>query len=701
MSSLAARDGATRIKRRRAKQACRVCNARRVRCNVLERHPCDRCERSGVSCEIIPSRRGRRPTKKQSSDVLGQPQSPEFLGAKGSSPARAREYCSPATQSPIHNETSGSGHKSPIISVAEQNVPSTPAQALFFGESNLLTCVAGSGAEDTPAPSNKAQERLVYPISDAINIRASKLFAEHTLPTSSSKAHYLAKEGAFTLPDPQDCVSVLKAYFKWFHPAFPIVDRIEIANKYHKGEMSPLLLQAMLFIGASYCDDDTVHRMGFKDRPEAKSQLYNRAKILYDADWESSEMIILQSLFLISFWRAGPLNVKTTRYWLGAAISLAQARGFHRSPQLPGMNLQQKKLRKRIWWSIYVRDRQSSASLGLPSRIQDEDCDVETLNYSDFIEEGEVIIPEFLGNYREEHGIYAIQMARLAQLLGKILATQFRPNRDRPNKDEIRKLVVSLEEWKAMLPDNMRSCEMENETETIWTYLLHLGYNYLHILLHRQAYTQSGAKNIADGRPALQAACRVTRIVEDMLSENLVQFGQMHLITSLFSSLCIHTIELQRSDRIARRLAEQRAQVCLIGLKEIQKYWEVNNLVLELFFQYLDDSTAKKLQGSIAEDLPSTERVNHDKGLVRSLNTPTLTRSTAATALEEGFDAVDNDISQISQIQSNQGSVLFDMPRNILSHGGSVDEFSFFLDQYLLNNGNGSLSDAFDNVIQN
>lgn len=231
-------------------------------------------------------------------------------------------------QSSIPAETLQARQQSSIPSASDAPPSQATNQVLFFGESNLLTCVISPGASETAA---ETQKRLRYSISDAINVRASELFAEHSLPTSSAKAHYLAQEGAFTLPSPQDCVAVLRAYFQWFHPCFPIVDRVEIANRYNKGEMSPLLLKAMLFIGASYCDEDTVRRMGFKDRPEAKSQLYNQTKILYDADWESNEVTILQVLFLISFWRAGPLNVKNTRYWLGAAISLAQARGFHRS----------------------------------------------------------------------------------------------------------------------------------------------------------------------------------------------------------------------------------------------------------------------------------------------------------------------------------------------------------------------------------
>lgn len=72
----------------------------------------------------------------------------------------------------------------------------------------------------------------------------------------------------------------------------------------------------------------------------------------------------------------------------------------------------------------------------------------------------------------------------------------------------------------------------------------------------------------------------------------------MHLITSLFAALCIHAINLKTADGVGRRLAEHRAQICLLGLKEVQKFWRINNTVLDLFLQYLDESIAKRLRGS-------------------------------------------------------------------------------------------------------
>lgn len=55
--------------RKRARQACLACNARRVKCNVTERQPCDNCVAGNVACETRESRRGKhpRPSKKRQS----------------------------------------------------------------------------------------------------------------------------------------------------------------------------------------------------------------------------------------------------------------------------------------------------------------------------------------------------------------------------------------------------------------------------------------------------------------------------------------------------------------------------------------------------------------------------------------------------------------------------------------------------------
>lgn len=104
----------------------------------------------------------------------------------------------------------------------------------------------------------------------------------------------------------------------------------------------------------------------------------------------------------------------------------------------------------------------------------------------------------------------------------------------------------------------------------------------------------------------------------------LPQYGQMHLITSLFAALCIHAINLKTADGVGRRLAEHRAQICLLGLKEVQKFWRINNTVLDLFLQYLDESIARRLRG---DDVGQDDRLSAialSAAVSRSSNSPNL-----------------------------------------------------------------------------
>lgn len=56
-------DGNTQPRRKRARLACTACNARRVKCDVVESRPCRNCVAANVLCETRESRRGKHPRK--------------------------------------------------------------------------------------------------------------------------------------------------------------------------------------------------------------------------------------------------------------------------------------------------------------------------------------------------------------------------------------------------------------------------------------------------------------------------------------------------------------------------------------------------------------------------------------------------------------------------------------------------------------
>ncbi|KAK7422783.1 hypothetical protein QQX98_001343 [Neonectria punicea] len=483
--------------------------------------------------------------------------------------------------------------------------PSTDLAApgtLFFGESNFLTLVPGRPRQGEEPSQNghvngsKQKARLLFPITSTPQSMPEGESPASCDRVSSGTARYLRDEGALTLPDLHTCVPALQAYFTWFHPCFPILDRAEFTRRLASFDVSYLLLQSMLFIGATYCENDTIVSMGFKDRSEAKSLLYTRARLLFHADWEKDEITLIQSLFLMSFWRGGPSDVRDVRYWLGVVIGVAESYGLHRSAKFTTRDPHRARLRRRIWWSIYVRERQAAASLGLPSRIRDDDCDIEPLSPSDLESEIENESASHFGSCKLEHIQYAIKMVEIARILGQVIDVHFSPGRPSSTPEQVRELDHILEAWKQSLPDELGR-SVEDGNASVWSQLLHLAYNHVRILIHRHSFLKQ-VKEDDNGQIAVAAASRISRIAEDMLAQGTLRYGQMHLITSLFAALCIHAISIKRGVDVTRRIAEHRAQMCLLALQEIQKYWRINNNVLDLFLQYLDVSIAKRLHGA-------------------------------------------------------------------------------------------------------
>ncbi|OJJ99639.1 hypothetical protein ASPACDRAFT_43263 [Aspergillus aculeatus ATCC 16872] len=571
--------------RTRAKQACLHCNRRRIRCNVQETRPCHNCIVTNVPCTIGVSKRGKTATPSHT------PSPSSHLADNKVSLSLPNDQHSLAQRDPLGNLTTP-----PISEQADYS-----HQTVFLGESSPLTVVIDEGRHSSPNTSTTTTTttipppRLCYPIPGRSNV--SRARDEALRACKLRTEHHLRADGAFSFPPPSTCALLLQAYFNWFHPCFPILDRADVHLSYHQENLSPLLLHAMLFIGVSLCPDDALAQTEFVDRHSTKFLFYSRAKALYDEDWEGDNTVKLQTLFLLSFWRGGPSEERDIRFWLGIAISLAQKRGMHVMAKFSLRSAKEERLWKRIWWALYTRDQQSAAALGLPPRIRDEDCDVAMLAPDDVretevLDDTSVFGMELVGDVE-----YPVEMAMLARILRTIVATQYSPSRSLPSQETRNVLRRQLIKWESSIPAELRQDSAATPRAKFLTGLMHMTYNNLYILLYRPLFLHSAEKGTGgEGQIAVDAATRSTRIVEDMLSHNLVQHGPTHLITHVFSILCIHTLQFRRETGTGRKLAEHRARLCLLGLQELQKSWDLENWVLELFFRCLDNSTARTLR---------------------------------------------------------------------------------------------------------
>ncbi|KAJ0356297.1 hypothetical protein KNSL1_000005 [Colletotrichum chrysophilum] len=123
----------------------------------------------------------------------------------------------------------------------------------------------------------------------------------------------------------------------------------------------------------------------------------------------------------------------------------------------------------------------------------------------------------------------------------------------------------------------------------------------------------------------------------------------MHLLTSLFAALCIHAIDIKSADGIGRQLAVHRAQMCHLGLKEIQNYWRINNNVLDLFLQYLDKPIAKRIYNEDADAAAADGASGSTAGL-SPFNTASTPQNLSTDTVEQSrSDAIEDQYFNLMQ----------------------------------------------------
>ncbi|KAH7021853.1 cutinase transcription factor 1 alpha [Ilyonectria destructans] len=610
----------------RAKRACRRCNSRRVKCNVMSTSPCDNCAKANVPCEVLESRRGKhargnhagresQSTNTQANINVGGVDGSMALpllndgretGQETShhsrEEAQSRSCAATVDQS---SNTSGSrrsamSETSPAADQENRGEQGEQGEGgeLFLGESATLRCVYDDQQESVKNASPEENARLKFRLPDI-------LLSETMLPDwearrKERRISYLRDDGVFDMPAESVSNMLFGAYFEWFHPCFPVLDRTDTVGRYKGGTLSPLLAQAIFSVAAAHCDDESLASAGLISRQQARYLFYSRAKDLYEVDYETDKTTIILALFLMSFWRSGRLLDKHTRHWLGIAITVAQSRAMHRC--FPNMDSYQARLRRRVWWSIYIRECQCSAALGLPNRIRNSDCDVEPLEPIDVEESsntecqlGErVLLP-----FNPVKVSYVVEMSKLARLLNDIVDAEYTPRRimDTKTRHQLKKRLL---EWERGIPEHISPGVRWGESLNLHAAMLHLAYNNALILLFRNVFIQNGddESDQEGATMALQAASRNTSMTEDLLSRGLIGHGDIHLINSLFNTLCIHVVHLRRSRGTARSVTEHRARLCLLALQELQNTWQVTvwPLQLRLFFQALDHVTAQRLQ---------------------------------------------------------------------------------------------------------
>lgn len=516
-----------------------------------------------------------------------------------------------------------------------------------------------------------------YPLPE--NVRGSRA---RLTELDTIEIDILHQRGAFLLPPRALCDELIEAYFKWIAPIVPVINRSRFMRRYRdpKNPPSLLLLQSVLLAGSRVCQNPQLMDITGSTTPAAMT-FYKRAKALYDANYEDDRVTIVQSLVLMGWYWEGPegrfelspvkggrgglltvLDVtKNVFYWSRVATIVAQGSGMHRSVEHSQLSKVDKRLWKRIWWTLFTRDRMVAVALGRPVHINTDDSDVEMVSEDDFLEDDE---PGLLAEYPPDrlHVQFFLHHVKLCELMGLVLSQQYSvaSKARRQHQIDLVHSDLALADWMLHVPPEMRYHVEDKSRQNFWAALLHSTYYTTLCLLHRAhmppsttttngtSYYTAVDETYPSRNIAFKAATAITSIIDNLIGHDQLRYCPAFVVYSLFSALIMHVYQTRSTTPSVVAESKERMRKCMLALKEVSRIWIVAKMVYTLFESILGNKhLEERLQKSAGRRHHSKKSHHHHRAVLPAPSSSTTTITSTATAvpgpepIKRKFDEMD------------------------------------------------------------
>ncbi|RVX70506.1 hypothetical protein B0A52_05157 [Exophiala mesophila] len=303
---------------------------------------------------------------------------------------------------------------------------------------------------------------------------------------------------------------------------------------------------------------------------------YNRAKLLFYTDQENNPITCLQAIMLFYWWAPrGPslVHKDAAWWWTGVAIKYAQQVGLHREPRKPedvgGPAMQGQ--RRRIWWTLFARERLTGTCQGRPVTIDPADCNVREPSLEDFT-------PSEIEDGRADIFIQWVRLCAIVGRVGQHISRQSNP----PSFPA--PLAEELVQWVQNLPPRLRLPETSDRTRKFDRDILALHLPYLTIvtILHLSWSSQNPSQALPEAYAAavLSASC-TTRIFKDLLARGEIRF--LGAIACWYVGVAIVALlHTQRLDQLAECGAED-IRTLKVALNELASLWPSTDIFVQGF----------------------------------------------------------------------------------------------------------------------
>lgn len=353
-------------------------------------------------------------------------------------------------------------------------------------------------------------------------------------------------------------------------------------------------------------------------------------QLLYDFNCEPDRLVLVQALLLMTFWYESPHEHRNAWHWADVAISQAFAAGLHHDPPAAA-SPRVARLRRRIWWSCFMRDRLISMAMRRPPRIRDSDIAIPVLEKADFTMEEQPAgghIPNLMCSYASDRGkrdrlaLLCVAKAELCRCLryyapfhfsvfaengaggaaadAELLATSA------PDNDaEFSSCLQGLLTWYGSLPDTCRhhpAASRVGEDDDASVVVLHGA--VLHMIfyaalvgLHRACLAsmlnRPGASpfEVEMSKNRMQhAAAQISDAADDLHTAGLDHLLPPAGITVVVAAAVVHLLEVKGRIQVDRAKALEGYRRCLRALQSLQDMYVAADVAREAMeWGFLDD----------------------------------------------------------------------------------------------------------------
>ncbi|KAI8295953.1 ncs1 nucleoside transporter family protein [Colletotrichum sp. SAR11_240] len=344
---------------------------------------------------------------------------------------------------------------------------------------------------------------------------------------------------------------LVRLYFKHVHPVLPILSKGRFLRQYASDKTKlPTSLRGAIYALASVFEKKDPSLKG--PFPFQQHQLADYATDCLQRELDSPNLAKLQASLLLLHVKPNHVDsIEHPRTWTSTAeaVAIAQMIGLHQNPERWSLAPWEKRLRRKLWWAMYVTDVWSAVCHGNPPHIYPASFNTSAIamedlrSDEDLSEDLQIMVDPISARFHVSTGARFLELVKISKTVRDLVDCSFQVPRLQPPRPEeatdharLLEMKAVLRDWGDMLPHGLLMPAPERATGSS-----NNAYHAYQALLFRAL--MSPATNEAKNDPSSNL-CRwfgtavaefqgFARFMEDVTAEDLQGFWGRHARSQL------------------------------------------------------------------------------------------------------------------------------------------------------------------------